>query len=334
MSSTSVKIAYGGAVFSPSKGYTAEKTVEVLKYLSENRIKTIDTSEIYPGSEELLGEAGAVALGFDIDTKVGAGGSLVPATKENVIKSGEASLSKLKTNQVDVLFIHGFDKRVPLAETLEGINELHKKGAFKRFGLSNFSADEIEDVVRICQEKGFVLPSVYEGNYNAVDRLIEMRIFPIIRKYNMAFHAYSPIAGGFLSKTPQYIKEGGQGRWDASTFFGKLYHGMYNKPNVLEFLEKFGKIASTQANCSQAEMAYRWMAFHSQLKGELGDKIIIGARFGPQLTEVLGALKRGPLSDETVKEIDGLWNVVKDDPPVEHRALIEELLKRMDMKYR
>lgn len=259
MSST----AYGGAVFSPNKGFTAEKTVQVLKYLSKNGIKTIDTSEIYPGSEEPLGEAGAVSVGLDIDTKVGAGGSPIPATKENVTKSGEASLSKLKTNQVDVFFIHGFDKRVPLEETLEGINELHKRGTLKRFGISNFSAEEIEDVIRILKEKGFMLPSVYEGNYNAVNRLIETKMFPTIRKYNMAFHAYSPIAGGFLSKTPDYIKEGGQGRWDASTFFGKLYHGMYNKPNVLEFLEKFGKIASTQDNCSQAEMDYRWIAFHS-----------------------------------------------------------------------
>jgi aryl-alcohol dehydrogenase-like predicted oxidoreductase len=333
MTSTPVKIVFGGSAFSPNKGFTVEKTIEVLNYLSSKGIKTIDTAEIYAGSEELLGEAGAVSLGFDIDTKVGAGGSPVPATKENVIRSGEVSLSKLKTKQVDVYYIHGFDKRVPLEETLEGINELHKKSAFKRFGLSNFSAEEIEDVVRICKEKAFVLPSVYEGNYNAVDRLIETKIFPTIRKYNLAFHAYSPIAGGFLSKTPHYIKEGGQGRWDASTFFGKLYHAMYNKPNVLEFLEKFGKIASTQANCSQAEMAYRWTAYHSELKGELGDKIIIGARFGPQLTEVLDALKRGPLSSETVKEIDGLWNVVKDDPPVEHRTLIEELLKRTDMKF-
>jgi aryl-alcohol dehydrogenase-like predicted oxidoreductase len=333
MTSSVVKIAFGGAVFSPTKGFTAEKTIEVLNYLSKNGIKTIDTSEIYPGSEELLGEADAVSLGFNIDTKVGAGGSPIPATKENVIRSGEASLSKLKTDQVDVFFIHGFDQRVPLEETLEGINELHKRGAFKRFGISNFSAEEIEDVFRISKEKGFVLPSVYQGNYNVVDRLIETKIFPTIRKYNMAFHAYSPIAGGFLAKTPDQITQGGQGRWDPSTFFGKLYHGMYNKPNVLEFLEKFGRVANTQANCSQAEMAYRWITYHSQLKGELGDAMIIGARFGPQLTEVLDALKRGPLSAETVKEIDGLWDVVKDDPPAEHRTIIEQLLKKTDMKF-
>uniref|UniRef100_A0A093XWK6 Aflatoxin B1 aldehyde reductase member 4 n=1 Tax=Talaromyces marneffei PM1 TaxID=1077442 RepID=A0A093XWK6_TALMA len=333
MRSTPVEIAYGGSVFSPSKGFTAEKSVKILEYLSENGIKTIDTSEIYPGSEELLGEADAVSLGFDIATKVGAGGSPTPATRENVVRSGEASLSKLKTNQVDVLFIHGFDKRVPLEETLEGFNELHKRGAFKRFGVSNFSAEEIEDVVRISKERGFVLPSVYEGNYNAIDRLIEKKIFPTIRKYNMAFYAYSPIAGGFLSKTPGYIKQGGEGRWDPNTFFGKLYHAMYNKPNVLEFLGKFGQIASAKAQCSQAETAYRWIAYHSELKGELGDKIIIGARFGSQLTEVLDALKRGPLSAETVKHIDGLWDIVKDDPPVEHRTLIEELLKRTDMKF-
>ncbi|KUL82019.1 hypothetical protein ZTR_11387 [Talaromyces verruculosus] len=333
MNFTPVKIVFGGASFSLNDEYTAEKTAEVLKYLLENGIKTIDTSEIYPGSEELLGQAGAVSLGFDIDTKVGAGGSSIPATKENVIKSGEASLSKLKTNQVDVYFIHWFDKRVLLEETLEGINELYKRGAFQRFGLSNFTAEEIEDAFRISQERGFVLPSVYQGNYNAIDRMPETEIFPTIRKYNMAFHAYSPIAGGFLAKVPDHIKEDAQGRWDASTFFGKLYHAKYNKPNTLEFLEKFGRIASTKANCSQTEMAYRWIVYHSELKGELGDKVIIGARFGPQLTEVLDAQKQGPLSDETVKEIDGLLDIIRDDPPAETRVLLEGTLKDTDTKF-
>lgn len=41
----------------------------------------------------------------------------------------------------------------------------------------------------------------------------------------------------------------------------------------------------------------------------------------------------GPLSNEAVEEIVGLWDVVKDDPPVEHRTLIEELLKSTDMKF-
>ncbi|EED13755.1 aldo/keto reductase, putative [Talaromyces stipitatus ATCC 10500] len=321
MTSSSVEIAF------------ARKTQpNSSKYLSDHGIQTIDTAEIYLGSEELLGAASAVSLGFTIDTKVGhgAGGSTTPATKENVIRSGEASLNRLKTNQVDVYYIHGFDQRVPLKDTLEGINELYKKGVFKRFGLSNFSVAEIEDVVRISKERGFVLPTVYEGNYNAINHLIEKKLFSTIRKYNMVFHAYSPIAGGLLAKTPHQIKEGGQGRWDINTFVGKLYYGMYNKPNVMEFLEKFGKIATTKTKCSQAELAYRWIAYHSRLKGELGDKII-GARYGPQLTEVLDALGRGPLSAEVVEEVNGLWDLVKDDPPAEHRTILEEL-KRSDIK--
>lgn len=63
--------------------------------------------------------------------------------------------------QVDILFIHAPDARIPFEETLSGIDALHKQGAFKRFGLSNHTAEQVEEVVNICNEKGFVAPSVF-----------------------------------------------------------------------------------------------------------------------------------------------------------------------------
>jgi aryl-alcohol dehydrogenase-like predicted oxidoreductase len=62
---------------------------------------------------------------------------------------------------VDVYYIHAPDRRFPLKELLAGINALYKTGKFKRFGLSNYLAIEVDEVVRVCREKGYVLPSVY-----------------------------------------------------------------------------------------------------------------------------------------------------------------------------
>jgi aflatoxin B1 aldehyde reductase len=67
---------------------------------------------------------------------------------------------------------------------LEGIDALYKSGAFRRFGISNFDADQTKEVLRICRERGFVLPTVYQGNYNAVGRLAETQLFPILRENN------------------------------------------------------------------------------------------------------------------------------------------------------
>ena len=144
----------------------------------------------------------------------------------------------------------------PLEPLLAGIDELYKAGKFKRFGLSNFTASEVEDVIRIAKEKNYVFPTVYQGNYSAVARLTENQLFPTLRKYNVAFYAYSPIAGGFLTKSPQELLEGGKGRWDPVNFLGQLYGTLYKKPAMLQALEEWGKIAD-ELGIPKAELAYR-----------------------------------------------------------------------------
>lgn len=81
-------------------------------------------------------------------------------------------------------YLHNPDTRISFEPTLEGINELYKSGAFRRFGVSNFDADQMKEVLRICKERGFVAPTVYQGNYNAVGRLPETELFPILRENN------------------------------------------------------------------------------------------------------------------------------------------------------
>lgn len=308
-----LKIVYGGASFNSGYGSTINDIGNVLDFLKQEGISTIDTGQAYGDSEDLIGGAKAASRGFTLDTKV-AGGlwPTVHCTKETVIKSGEESLKKLDTNQVDVYYIHAPDRKVPIQDTLEGINELYKAGKFRRFGLSNFKPDEVEEVVRVAKENNFVLPSVFQGNYNATGRRPDTDLFPILRKYNIAFYAYSPIAGGFLTKTPEDITVHGKGRFNKDTFFGKMYNTLYNKPNMLTFLAEFGKVASSEG-ISQAELAYRWVTYHSQLSPENGDAIIIGSRYGSQLTSTIEGLKRGPLKDESAQRLDELWKGIEED---------------------
>jgi aflatoxin B1 aldehyde reductase len=219
----------------------------------------------------------------------------------------------MEIEQVDVYYIHTPDRKVPFKDTIEGINELYKAGKFKRFGLSNFTPEEVEDVVRIAKENNFVLPSVYQGNYNAIGRLADTQLFPILREYDIAFYAYSPIAGGVLTKTPEDVTVHGKGRFDKSMgFFGQMYNALYNKPAMLEFLANFGKVAS-EDGISQAELAYRWVTYHSHLEADKGDAIIVGAGSVSQLKETLDWLRKGPLSQGTADKLDGLWKEVEGD---------------------
>jgi aryl-alcohol dehydrogenase-like predicted oxidoreductase len=216
-----------------------------------------------------------------------------------------------------VYYIHAPDRKSPVKETLAGIDALYTAGKFKRFGLSNFNADEVVEVVRIAKENNWVLRSVYQGNYNAVARRTETELMPVLRRYNIAFHAYSPIAGGFLTKTPEQLTAGGQGRWDPASFSGKMYHALYKKPALLKALGAFVQL-SKDTGISQAELAYRWVAYNSQLREELGDGIIIGARFGQQLKETLDGLRKGPLSVDVAGSIDALWKDVEKESPLDN----------------
>jgi aflatoxin B1 aldehyde reductase len=98
------------------------------------------------------------------------------------------------------------------------INEMHAAGKFKRFGLSNFEAKDVEFIYDYQSANQGVLPTVFQGNYNAVSRPIESTLFPTLRKLGISFHAYSPIAGGFLVRSADQFQEGKAGApWDQSS---------------------------------------------------------------------------------------------------------------------
>ena len=312
MASQELKIIFGGGSFWTTN---EEQTEAWLKTLTEVGIKDIDTAQSYGGSEVALGKAGAASK-FNIDTKMSSGFGQEPATKDLVLQSGKESLEKLQTKQVGVYYLHAPDRRLPWEETLSGINELYKQGAFKRLGLSNFLGREVDEIVEVAKKNGFVVPSVYQGNYSAVARRADDEIFPTLRKHNIAFYAYSPIAGGFLSKSKAALTHK-DGRFGKNDMLGSLYNGMYNKPSYLEALEAWEKIAEEEG-ASRAELAYRWTAYHSALNADKGDGIIIGASSFEQLKETIAAIKKGPLSKDAAKQIDAVWETVKADAPLDN----------------
>ncbi|KAK4129811.1 aflatoxin B1 aldehyde reductase member 3 [Parathielavia appendiculata] len=305
MSANQIKIVFGSASFVAA----TEAVVKAwLPAIEEVGIKNINTAQCYGLSEELLGKAGAASK-FTIDTKQDGGFGQKPATKDHVIQSGEQSLQKLKTDAVDVYCLHTPDRRIPWKETLSGANELYKRGAFRRLGLSNFLPHEVEEVIALAKENNFVVPSVFEGNYSAVARRAETELFPVLRKHNLAFYAYIPIAGGFLAKL---TSGGAEGRFGDKNPLAPVYNAMYNRPSFVAALDEWDQTARDEG-VSRAELAYRWIVYHSKLRGDLGDAVIVGARKHEQLRETVVAMKKGPLSDDAVRRIDGVWESVKAD---------------------
>lgn len=213
-----------------------------------------------------------------------------------------------------MFYLHCPDAQIPLEETLAGVNEAYKLGLFKRFGVSNFSAAEVSQTHEICSKNNYVLPTVFQGNYAPIARRLETEVFPTLRKLGISFYAYSPLAGGFLTKSKQQITEGA-GRFNTN-FMNGMYDDMYLRPAYLEVLEKWEAIAEEQG-CSRAELAYRWVDFHSFLKVEHGDAMIVGASKFEQVEPTLKSVRNGPLKKEVVDKINGLWELLQHEAPLD-----------------
>ncbi|RFU77872.1 alcohol dehydrogenase [Trichoderma arundinaceum] len=297
---------------------TTEQATELLDVVEKEGIKQLDTAQLYGTSEQILGEIKAPSR-FIIDTKHIGGWTPGSSSREEVVKRGLDSLKKLGVDKVNIFYIHAPDPDEPLEGTLAGINDLYHQGRFEKFGLSNFNAEEVKAVLKITKEKGYVAPTVYQGNYNPVARKTETDLFPILRENGIAFNAYSAIAGGFLTKSPEQLKQatGGEGRWSKETGVGQLYHTLYNKPSFLKALEIWSEV-SNSSGIPKAELAYRWVAYHSILKENLGDGIVLGASRITQLQQTVAGLNNGPLPESVVKTIDDVWQVVKDDSPMDN----------------
>ena len=88
--------------------------------------------------------------------------------RDALIQNLEESLRNLKTDSIDLFYLHAPDRSVPFTETLEAVNDLHQAGKIKKFGISNFSAFEIAEIVITCSERGWVRPTVCQVMYNAL----------------------------------------------------------------------------------------------------------------------------------------------------------------------
>lgn len=128
----------------------------------------------------------------------------------------------------------------------------------------------------------------------------------------MSFCAYAALAGGFLTKSPEFIAESKATRWDRSTRLGQLYHTLYNKPKLLDALKTWEEI-SRESGIPKAALSYRWVTYNSSLRAELGDGVVLGASSPEQLRLSLEYLEDGPLEKEVADRIDEVWNSVKDE---------------------
>jgi aflatoxin B1 aldehyde reductase len=189
---------------------------------------------------------------------------------------------------------------------------LYTEGKFERFGVSNISDAEVQTIYDICKRESYPVPSVYQGGYNPINRGSEATLLPLLRKLNMSYYAYSPLAGGLLAKKLDDILKPAPGtRFDAM----QLFRDIYLKDSTLESLAGLKKKCDDE-DTSVMEGTVRWLLHHSPLAEN--DGVILGASSLQQVDSSLTACEKGPLSDGLAQAFEDLWAAVKVDAPKYH----------------
>jgi len=283
----------------------------------------LDTARFYSQgtSEEMLAAVDWKKRGLVMATKlypVGTNGLTPPGMQvithgpEDLRKHLDSSLKALKTDSLDMWYLHGPDRTTPYEVTLKAVNELYKEGKFKRFGISNYMSWEVAQIAEICKENGYIMPTAYQGIYNTIHRAVEPELFPCLRKYGIAFYEFNPLGGGFFTGRYRSMHDQVEpgSRFDPNKMQGKGYRHRYWNEAYFSALEKIEE-AAKKHDLTLAEVALRWVSHHSLLKREHGDAILIGASSLKHIEQNLVDLEKGPLPEEVVKTLDEAWNSVK-----------------------
>jgi voltage-dependent potassium channel beta subunit len=142
--------------------------------------------------------------------------------RKHIFESVHASLKRMKIDYIDLMQFHRFDAETPLDETARAIDDLIKQGKVLYWGVSEWKAEQITDLVHITKELNTNPPASNQPNYSMLHRVIEPAVLPTCEKFGIGSIVFSPLAQGVLTgkyKPGQPAPEGSRGADDTSNNF-------------------------------------------------------------------------------------------------------------------
>jgi aflatoxin B1 aldehyde reductase len=235
--------------------------------------------------------------------------------RENLVRQVETSLRRLKTDCIDLLYLHAPDAKTPIEETLSACAKLFQEGKIRELGLSNYVSWQAADIWHLCKKNSWIAPTVYQGRYNAVTRDVEGELFPALRHFGIRFYVYNPLAGGLLSgKYGQIQAMPKEGRFALKS----AYRDRFWKEGYFQALEII-QSAVAAAGLTMLPTALRWLMHHSLLRGASGDGVILAASNLRQWEENLSSLS-GELPAEVREAMDRAWKKALPECPPYFRS--------------
>ena len=201
------------------------------------------------------------------------------ASRRHVVRAVEASLERLGTDRVEVLFLHQFDDRTPVEEQMRGLEDLVRSGKVLYPAASNFPAWRTMEALAVQGRHGWARLQVLEPMYNLVKRQAEVEILPMAPAHEISVSPYSPTGGGLLSGK---YAGGSENRGRLHT--NKMYTARYGDEWMHEAAARFAAFCKDRG-LHPVSAAVAWVGSHPAVTAP-----IIGARNVEQLRASLDSV--------------------------------------------
>jgi len=195
----------------------------------------------------------------------------------------DQSLLRLGLEQVELFYLHTWTDNAADPEILAALDRVVRKGKARALGVSNFTAEQLEKVLKIQAEHGWARMEAVQNNHNFALRAVDDNLKALRAREDVAIITYSPLGAGFL--TGKYRKEVATGtRFDVIPGHQPLY---FNDTGWSRLSELEG--AAARGGISQVQLAYAWVLDQPEI-----DSVLVGGRSPAQLDQALAARALDP----------------------------------------
>jgi aryl-alcohol dehydrogenase-like predicted oxidoreductase len=263
----------------------------------------IDTAESYQvgESEEILGQLLAgVRSRFTVATKFAQGATVgtdvmhTGNSRQNMMRAVEDSLARLRTDYIDLLWVHFPDGVTPVEEIARGLDDLTRQGKIRYAGLSNFPAWRTARAVTLAEVRGWSPVTAVQFEYSLAERTAEREIVPMAEALGLGAALWSPLAGGLLT---------GKYRTSAAGRLTDLKRLVHTEDDDRKTATVDALLAiAADLGVPPAQVAMAWLS-RRNTRSATALVPVIGPRNLAQLEDYLGALDVR-LDDEQYRRLD------------------------------
>jgi len=299
-------------------GGQADETAaaRMLDMCLEAGLNFVDTANVYTAgrSEELTGRLlegrrDRIVLASKVGIKAGEGPDEQGLSRAAILQGIERSLRRLRTDYLDIYYLHTPDYQTAPEESLSALDELVRRGKVRYVGASNYASWQVCRLLWLAERNGWPPVRIVQPMYNLVSRGIESEFLPMCREFALATAVYNPLAGGLLTG-----KQSAGAPLPGTRFDGNAaYLDRYWHDEHFAAVAELAGIAA-EASDSLVGLSLRWLMHHTP-----ADCVVLGASRPEQLAENLAAAQRGPLPAEAAAACDRVWQRLRGVTPKYHR---------------